>query len=130
MIYFKQLQNRINELNSKRDKKGYFIGTDKEMDELMNLSLYKRENLAHALVLDFKTDVFRLNSTECLLKIDGIPCSFELEFNPEDTRSYNFNALGIVKKTDGELYKIFNVRCLDKDCCDCYFIDLDMALAA
>lgn len=133
MFCYNTISKKINELNGNRNENGYFLGSDDELDLLMDLDTYNRECLGHALCLDFKTNVKSLgNSGKDMwaykLEIDGIPCRFEIDRDVEEetVRPFCYDMLGVATRLDtNEIYKMYLVHNIDVSCVGCYYIDLD-----
>ena len=131
---YNKIQNKIDKLNTQRDEKGKFTGTFKELDVLVDLSLYSREKLGHALCLDFKTDVtkkvttFKHNDiqfgiTTYFLVVDDNPSTFELTNVEDNSGLYvDIKATGVLKSLYGNKETKYNVICRDHGGCGCWFI--------
>lgn len=131
---YKKIQDRIDKLNSLRDCRDHFTGTWKQLDRMMDLSLYNRQDLGHALCLDFKTDVtvkvtkFKQDNVQFGIKhyflvVDGNPCTFEL-IDKEDLSGMHtyIKAIGLVKSLYNDLERKYEVVCKDHGGCGCWFI--------
>ena len=134
---YKKINNRLEELNNKRDEHEFFIGTHEELDELMELGSYKRQDIAHALCLDLQVNVtvnetwYRVNKDDkvkidtIFLVLGGIPYTFELkEIEGENYSCYNnFYSIGVLNPVyHWDKVRKFKVYCRDISCCGCYFI--------
>ena len=138
---YKKINKRIEELNSMRDENGHFIGTDDELDELMNLDTYKRQTIEHALCLDLKTNVIhaehwfpvepghKVAVRTTFLVLNGIPYTFELEdIEGEDYSCYNnFRNIGVKTPIHGGKVRKFLIFRKDVSCCGCYGIEKELA---
>ena len=139
---YKKLQKRINELN-KRDENGHFIGTNEELDELMDLSTYNRQTIEHALCLDFKTNVkyvenwftykpgLRMKTTTTFLVVDGNPYTVEIEqIESEKHKAFNYDEILVLKPMfSDQKERRFLLSCRDISCCDCYFVKEELKAA-
>ena len=137
---YKKLQKRINELN-KRDENGHFIGTNEELDELMDLSTYNRQTIEHALCLDLKTNVTHAehwfpcgDGTQVAVRttfliLDKVPYTFKLEdVEGEDYSCYNnFKNIGVLTPIYGGKVRKFLIFCQDVSCCGCYGVKKELA---
>ena len=132
---YKKINKRIEELNSMRDERGSFTGTYEELDELMYLDTYKRETLAHALCLDFKTKVTYIenyfpagNGTivrlyQTVVQLGNTPYLVEIEeIEGERKKCFNYNEILVLKPIGGSKERRFILKCRDISCCDCYFV--------
>lgn len=132
---YKKINKRIEELESMRDERGHFTGTYEELDELMNLDTYKRETLAHALCLDFKTKVtyienyfpgaegtvYRLYQT--VVQLGDIPYVVDIEkIESESKKCFNYDEILVLKPIGHGKERRFILKCRDISCCDCYFL--------
>lgn len=131
---YKKINKRIEELNSMRDERGAFTGTDEELDELMYLDTYHRQTLAHALCLDLKTKVtqidnyfpdrkgqVRLSST--VVQLDKIAYVVEREqIEEEKNKCFNYKEILVLKPISYGKERRFILSCKDVSCCDCYFV--------
>lgn len=127
-------QNRIDKLNSLRDDAGKFTGTYKQLDALMDLTLYNRQELGHALCLDLKTDVTKKFTTfkyedikfgvkTYFLVVNGNPSTFELTDVEDNSGLYvDIKATGVLKSLYGDKETKYNVVCIDRGGCGCWFI--------
>lgn len=134
---YKKLNKRLNELHNNRDSHEKFMGTHEELDELMDLLAYNRQNIAYALCMDLKVNVtvnetwYRVNkNTKIKIKtiflvLDNVPYTFELEdIEGEDYSCFNnFRNIGVLKPIQQwDKERRFNVFCKDVSCCGCYHI--------
>ena len=132
---YKKINKRIEELDSMRAADGHFTGTYEELDELMCLDTYKRETLAHALCLDFKTKVTYIENYfpskhgtivrlyQTVVQLDDTPCLVEIEpIEGERKKCFNYDEILVLKPIGGGKERRFILKCRDVSCCDCYFV--------
>ena len=132
---YKKINKRIEELNSMRDERGSFTGTYEELDELMNLDTYKRQTLAHALCLDFKTKVTLIENyfpygkgnqvrlTNIVVQLDKISYVVETEdIESEKSKCFNYDEILVLKPISYGKERRFILKSRDVSCCDCYFV--------
>lgn len=133
---YKKIQKRIDELQAMRDENEHFIGSWEELNELMDLDGYNRQTFAHALCLDFKTNVtyvenwftykpgHKMKTRTIFLVVDGNPYTAELEqIETEKHKAFNYDEILVLKPMySDQKERKFLVQCRDISCCDCYFI--------
>lgn len=137
---YKKITKRINELEAMRDETGKFQGTYEELDELMNLDTYKRQTLAHALCLDFKTKVTYIenyfpagNGTivrlyQTVVQLGNTPYLVEKEkIEGERKKCFNYDEILVLKPISYGKERRFILKCRDISCCDCYFVGEEIA---